>query len=76
MLNFINLGSAEMILILLSVPLLIVFLLALVKCISNKSLTSTERVVWLLIIFIAPLLGPIVYFVVNGYNRKEVTQQY
>ncbi|WP_375558111.1 PLDc N-terminal domain-containing protein [Albibacterium profundi] len=74
MLNFVNIGAAEMILLLAIVPAFILYIWAFVKCITNKTLSSTDRILWLLVIFVAPLLGAIAFLIVNRNKKPRPTQ--
>jgi hypothetical protein len=50
--------------ILASIPLLVLFIAAIVS-IGRATATATEKVVWVLIALIFPIAGPIVWFAVG-----------
>ncbi|MEU8814177.1 PLDc N-terminal domain-containing protein [Actinoplanes sp. NPDC048796] len=49
--------------ILLAAVQLVLFVLALISCLSADRVRSAPRLVWVLVILLIPLLGPIAYFV-------------
>lgn len=57
--NFLNIGAAEMLLFV--VPIMGVGIYTLYQCITNQQLTSTQRIVWLIIILSVPLFGCLGY---------------
>ncbi|MEV4343367.1 PLDc N-terminal domain-containing protein [Actinoplanes sp. NPDC049596] len=49
--------------ILLAAVQLILFVLALISCLSADRVRNAPRLVWVLVILLIPLLGPLAYFV-------------
>lgn len=59
---FLNIGVTELLILL---PFLALFIFALYKCLSNKSLRPFEKIIWVLVIFSIPILGALAYLVTN-----------
>lgn len=63
---FAGLGSTVLILLLLTS---LFWIWAIVDCATNPKLQSTEKIVWLLVIFFLHVLGAIVYAVAGRTRR-------
>ena len=49
--------------IFLAAAQLVLFILALISCLSADRVRAMPRLLWVLVIFLIPLLGPVAYFV-------------
>lgn len=43
----------------------ILLLAALIHVLTNKSKSSIDKILWVLVIFIFPVIGPILYFIIG-----------
>ncbi|MBD1433768.1 PLDc N-terminal domain-containing protein [Sphingobacterium sp. DN00404] len=59
---FLNLGAQELVIIL---PLLVLFFYTAYHAVTNKSLTTYQRSLWILIIVLGNLLGWILYWAIG-----------
>lgn len=66
---FLNMGSTELFLIV--VPLLCIFLFTIYHAINNPNLTSNERIIWILIILLANVLGTLAYWIFGKKGTKN-----
>lgn len=69
--NFLNLGMQEMLILFSAFIWTIIFVIAFVKYITNKQFTPIEKAVWVLVICLAPLFGAIAYFIAHGSAKKQ-----
>lgn len=75
--NFLNLGMPEMLILFSAFIWAVIFVIAFVKCITNKHFTPIEKAVWILLICVAPFFGAIAYLIAYGKNKKrEPVQRY
>jgi len=75
--NFLNLGTLEIISLFPVLLWVIFFVIAFVKCVTNNYFTPIEKAVWVLVICLAPFFGAIAYLIAYGKNRKkEPVQRY
>jgi hypothetical protein len=44
---------------------LIFFIWMLVDCIQNTGLDSTKKIIWVLVILLVPIIGPLIYYFVG-----------
>lgn len=44
---------------------LVLLVVALIHVLTNKSKSSTDKILWVILIFLFPILGPILYFVIG-----------
>ena len=44
---------------------LILLLAALIHVLTNKSKSSTDKILWVIVIFLFPVIGPILYFIIG-----------
>jgi len=67
---FLNIGSFGMGLI--SIPILCFVIYSIYHAINNKRLTSNERIIWILLILVANILGSIAYWLIgkNGSSKN------
>ena len=56
---------------LIAIPLLIIWLLTLVDIIRRADLGAGSKVLWALLAFVLPILGPIIYFVLRPSQPKD-----
>ncbi len=70
-LNFLNIGISEMLTLLFVAPVMAVGIYALYQCITNPQLTTTQRIVWLIIILSVPLFGCVGYLLANKTNKNN-----
>lgn len=65
--NFVGLGLAEIIFVLIAfVPLIFAFL-QLVK----SELQPVEKILWALFLFLIPIIGPVAFLIYNSMKRKK-----
>lgn len=48
---------------------LILFLIAVINVLRNRFESSTDKLVWLLVVFFIPVIGPILYFFIGRKQR-------
>jgi hypothetical protein len=63
-------GGFFLVWILLAAAALVVWIWALVDALQNPSLDSTMRIVWVLVILLANVLGAIIYLLVGRTGRR------
>ncbi|WP_130854996.1 PLDc N-terminal domain-containing protein [Olivibacter jilunii] len=68
---FLNIGSSEMVMLLFVAPVMAIGIYALYQCITNPQLTTTQRIVWLIIILSVPLFGCVGYLLANKTNKNN-----
>jgi uncharacterized membrane protein len=56
----------------LAILYFIFWLWMLICCLKNKKLDGTERLIWVLVIIIAQVIGPILYFILIK-DKSNVT---
>jgi len=66
---FLNMSTTELFILL---PIVGLFVYTLYHAITNRTLTSTERVVWIAVILFTSLIGWMAYWLVgkNGRNKE------
>lgn len=69
--NFLNLGALELLILLPLLLWLVLFIIAFVKCLTNPNLASTEKILWILAILFFPLMGSIAYLVVVKISPRR-----
>lgn len=67
-----GIGGEESIIILAIFALPII---ALISAISSDFKNTTDKVTWVLVIILVPLLGPILYFFIGMKNRVGVKEE-
>ncbi len=70
---FLNLGTQELI---LSGPVLltvILYIYCLIHCIRNNRLQGNSKLLWLIIILIAPFIGSLIYLAIGKKGSGEAT---
>ncbi|MGK9127145.1 PLDc N-terminal domain-containing protein [Olivibacter sp. SA151] len=65
---FLNIGASEMVMLLFVAPVMAIGIYALYQCITNPHITTTQRIVWLIIILSVPLFGCIGYLLAHKNN--------
>jgi hypothetical protein len=55
--------TAPMLLVLIAIPLLLIWVLAVVDLVRRHDLTTGHKVLWALVVLLIPIIGAIVYFV-------------
>lgn len=65
---FLNMGTQE---ILIVVPLLVLFLYTVFHAMNNNTLSSRERIVWLLLILFSNVLGALAYWLIGKNGSKK-----
>lgn len=78
-LNFLNIGAAEMLLFV--APVMVIGIYTLYQCVNNPNLSSTQRIVWLIVILSVPLFGCLGYLLTykstkHGNSIKNKTKSY
>jgi Phospholipase_D-nuclease N-terminal len=58
--------------VVICVGLLALFVAALLSVLRSPRLTGTGRVVWIIAVFVFPLLGPLAWFLVGRRSSAEV----
>ena len=66
---FLNLGTQELILVLITVVL---YISCIIHCIRNNRLQGNSRLLWLIIILIAPFIGSLIYLIVGKKGSQVV----
>ena len=56
---------------LIAIPLIIIWLLALVDIIRRPDLGAGSKVLWALLALVLPIIGPIIYFVLRPAQPKD-----
>jgi predicted transporter len=65
MVAFIFAGIAGLFFLLLGILIVVFWIWMLVDCIQNQSLSSTEKIVWVLVILFLHALGALIYYLVG-----------
>jgi cytochrome c oxidase assembly factor CtaG len=60
-----NLNVGHVVIIILMIAAAVLFIAALVSIIKAPRASTGERVIWVLVVLILPLLGPLVWFIVG-----------
>jgi len=71
---FLNIGAPEIILIIVALffPLMIVLpVIAIVKAAGNTGLSKTDKLLWMLLILLVPVIGSILYLALAN-NKSTV----
>ena len=67
---FLTIGGPEIVVLLFILGLpLILFLYALLDILKSEFKDGTTKLIWILIVLFAPVLGPLIYMVI-GRNQK------
>ncbi len=56
--------------LLLVIPLIVLFIAAVVSIASSRTASGTEKAVWVLITLLFPLVGPILWFVIGRRSSQ------
>ncbi|WP_442800882.1 PLDc N-terminal domain-containing protein [Sphingobacterium sp. UT-1RO-CII-1] len=68
-LNFINIGIQELIILFMFIiPIVIIIVISVFHVVSNQNISRQNRLLWLVLIVLAPLIGSLIYWLV-GKNR-------
>ncbi|WP_069659619.1 PLD nuclease N-terminal domain-containing protein [Arcticibacter eurypsychrophilus] len=62
---FLNVGSAELILIMLALIPIVLIILCLLDIIKSKFTDETTKLIWVLIVILMPILGSILYLLLG-----------
>ncbi|MFB2584601.1 PLDc N-terminal domain-containing protein [Herbiconiux liukaitaii] len=62
---FASFDGSHLVIILLSIAAFVLFIAALISIIRAPRASAAERVIWVLVVLILPLLGSIVWFAVG-----------
>ena len=62
-------GGCVLVWVLVAIGALILFIWALIDAIQNPGLSSSERIVWVLVILLTSPLGPILYLLIGRKRR-------
>jgi len=68
---FLNLGTQELILLVPVLITVVLYISCIIHCIRNNRLQGNSKLLWLIIILIAPFIGSIIYLIV-GKNGSQV----
>ncbi len=69
---FLNIGGPEIIVLLFILGLpLILFLYALLDILKSEFKDGTTKLIWILIVLFAPVLGPLIYMVIGRNQKRE-----
>jgi len=66
---FLNMSAQELLIVL---PLFILFLYTVYHAMNNKTLSSRQRIVWLLLILFSNVLGALAYWVIGKNGNKKI----
>jgi len=64
-----NLGAGELILLSIILLPVILFLIAIIDILRSE-FHDSNKVVWVLVVFFLPILGPILYFIIGRKQKK------
>jgi len=67
---FLNIGAAELFLLVPALLWVLLFVFAFAKCVTNSHFTPTEKAVWILVICVAPFFGALAYLIAYGKEKK------
>lgn len=68
---FLNLGTPELLIIGFAVVPLILFVVALLNIIRNNNLNQNTKLLWVIMILIAPIIGALIYLF-WGKNKRSI----
>jgi len=64
-------GGPELIFLVFIVIPLVLTIPALISCLKSDFHDPTNKIVWVLVILLAPVVGPILYFCISSNQRKS-----
>ncbi|HWK57241.1 MAG TPA: PLD nuclease N-terminal domain-containing protein [Parapedobacter sp.] len=67
---FLNIGTQEFILLVPVLLTVILYIYCLIHCIANNRLRGNSKLLWLIIILVAPFLGSVIYLIVGRKGNK------
>lgn len=70
---FLNLGTQELILLTPLLLTVVLYVYCLIHCIRNHRLSGNTKLLWLIIILIAPFIGSLIYLVIGKKGQGEVS---
>ena len=65
-------SGIELALILVLVPVVVMFVWALADLIRHDALPNNRKAIWLLGIFVLPLVGPLLYLIFRPLKRADI----
>lgn len=71
-LNYLNLGTPELILIGIIIFPLILIVVTLVDILKNKVINTNTKLLWIIAIFIAPVLGALIYLLWGKHQKGGI----
>lgn len=63
-------GGPELILLIFVILPLALIIPALISCLNSTFEDPTNKIVWVLVILLAPIIGPILYFCISPKQRR------
>jgi len=69
---FLNLGTQELILLFIVIPVFLTYVFGLIHCIANDKIPGGNRILWCLVILALPLIGTIAYWIVGRRSTNKV----
>lgn len=70
---FLNVGTPELILLLIAIPGFLLYLFGMIHCIANDNISGTNRVLWCLVIIALPIIGTVAYWLVGRKPAQSAT---
>ncbi len=70
---FLNLGTQELILFGPVLITVVLYIYCLIHCIRNDRLQGNSKLLWLIIILVAPFIGSVIYLTVGRKGSGEAT---
>lgn len=66
-----SLGTPELVLIFFVLAPLLLSIIALIQCITSEFKEPTNKIVWVIVILLAPIVGSILWWIL-GVDQKKV----
>lgn len=70
---FLNLGTQEMILLLPMLLTAVLYVHCLVHCIRNPRLAGNTKLLWLIVILVAPFIGSLLYLIWGKRGKEQAS---
>lgn len=70
---FLNLGTQEMILLMPMLFTAVLYVYCLVHCIRNPRLSGNTKLLWLIVILVAPFIGSLLYLVWGKRGKEQAS---
>ena len=69
---FLNLGTQELILLFLVIPVFLAYVFGLIHYVANDNIPGDNRILWCLVILVLSLIGTIAYWIVGRKVANKV----